>query len=444
MLSVRTGSDSRGRGLMGERRESGRARRPGQAGSPAGREAARRGRPGSGLARERALARAVAGLAEHNARLRAQAQRHEQWQRAAAEVTERLLSAEEPADVLPLVTQHALEISGADAVALALPDETGEHVIVSDAAGTGTDALVGVIVRADQSMSGAVLASGQRIAVDDYGTDPRIAVPARERTRLGPAVVVPLGVPGDVRGVMVAARHPGSPPLSPAAVETVATFAAAAGIGLKLAEHRRDAQQIALMADRDRIARDLHDLVIQRLFATGMTLQSATARVRDADVADRLWSAIDELDGTIRDIRSTIYTLQSRARPGEPGVRSKVLAVAQEMTAALGFAPFLRIDDELDGRVPRQVGEDLLAVIREGLSNAARHSGADTVSVTISAGTRLSVIITDNGRGIPPGRPRSGLANLARRAAELGGDLRLTPADGSGTRLEWRVPLPAA
>jgi signal transduction histidine kinase len=283
--------------------------------------------------------------------------------------------------------------------------------------------------------------------VDDLDTDDRISGVLRTRLRLGPAVAVPLGLPADVRGVMVAARHAGAQPLSAAAMEMVTTFAAQAGIGLKLAEHRRDAQGIALLADRDRIARDLHDLVIQRLFATGMSLQGATPLVSDPGAADRIRRAVDELDDTIRDIRSAIYTLQSRDEPEQPGVRARIVAVAEEMTAALGFAPSLRMDGRLDARVPPEIAEDMLVALREALSNAARHAHASLVEVIFEVDCDLGVIVRDNGAGMRPAADWSGLANLTERAAELGGSLSVTSvtsADGGGTRLEWRIPLPHA
>jgi signal transduction histidine kinase len=385
----------------------------------------------------------AAGLAVENARLRADVRRQEQWQHATADVTQRLLSADEPRDVLALVTQHALEISVADAVAVALPDASGEYITVITASGSGAESLVGVVVRADESASGTVLATGERMTIDEYSTDNRIAAPARQVTRLGPAVVVPLGVPGDVLGVMVAARRVGSQPLPPSAVEVLTTFATQAGIGLKLAGLRRDAQQIALLADRDRIARDLHDLVIQRLFATGMSLQGVVPLLRDPDAADRVGRAVDELDGTIGDIRSAIYTLQSRDKPDVPGVRDRIAAVTEEMTPALGFTPWLRIDGPFDDGLPAEIAEDILAVVREGLSNAARHARASHVNVVVLSGDDLSVMVEDNGAGIPARHHWSGLANLTERARELGGSLDIARADQGGTRLVWRVPLPA-
>jgi signal transduction histidine kinase len=383
----------------------------------------------------------AAGLAVENARLRADAGRHEQWQRATAEVTQQLLAADEPRDVLALVTQQALEISGADVVTLALPSAAGDHVVVTNASGYKAQRLVGLTSPIEASLSGRVMAGGQPLAVTNFRTDERVASSVRRLGVLGPGVAVPLGVPGDVRGVMMVAQRTGAQPLPPAAVEMVRTFAVQAGISLKLAEHRRDAHRIALLAERDRIARDLHDLVIQRLFATGMSLEGGMPLMPDGEAADRVRRAVDELDGTIRDIRSTIYTLQARDEPGQPELHARILAVVQEMAGALGFAPWLRIDGGVDTLAPAGMAEDILAVVREGLSNAARHAAASQVGIVVTADQDLTVVIQDDGAGIPADRAWSGLANLTERAAELGGSLQVEAAEDGGTRLEWRVPL---
>src|SRR5215469_1616037 len=255
---------------------------------------------------------AAAGVAIENARLYAEARRQQQWLRANAEVTRRLLSGDQPSEVLELVVQQALGISGADLVVLALPAGDQKQLVVEHACGDGAAEALGLVLPAEGSASGIVMASGKPLAIDDFSEDTRVAQVAREHMPLGPAVLVPLGPSGDVRGVLTAGRHRGALPLPPPAVEMLITFAAQAGIGLELAEHRREAQRLELFEDRDRIARDLHDLVIQRLFATGMSLQGATALIGDADVAHRVEKAVDALDETIREIRSAIFELQSR------------------------------------------------------------------------------------------------------------------------------------
>jgi len=387
---------------------------------------------------------AAAGVAIENARLYAEARRQQQWLRANAEVTRRLMSEDEPHDVLALVTRQALEMAGADLVVLALPAAGGEQLVIEHAIGAGADEALGLVLPVKRSASGIVMASGKPLAVDDFSSDERVAPAARQRLGLGPAVVVPLGSGANVRGVLTAGRHRGSLPLSPPAVEMLITFAAQAGIGLELAEHRRDAQRLALFEDRDRIARDLHDLVIQRLFATGMSLQGSSELIADLEAANRVRQAVDALDETIRDIRSAIFTLQSRPQARPAGVRTRILETIGEMTESLGFAPSVRMEERLDTLLSAELAEQLLAVLREALSNAARHAGATRVSVAVTAGSDLTLTVRDDGSGLKGSTRRSGLANLADRASKLGGTLRVGPAEGGGTELEWRVPLPGS
>jgi signal transduction histidine kinase len=385
---------------------------------------------------------AAAGVAIENARLYAEARRQQQWLRATAEVTRRLLSGDQPGAVLELVARQALQMSGADLVVLALPTGNRGTLMIEHACGDDAAEAIGLVLPAERSASGIVMASGQPLAVADFGSDPRVAQVAREHMALGPTVLVPLGPAGDVRGVLTAGRHQGALPLSADAVDMLITFAAQAGIGLELAEHRSDAQRLELSEDRDRIARDLHDLVIQRLFATGMSLQGTMALLGNPEVASRVEKAIDALDETIRDIRSAIFSLQSRGEAGPPPMRGRILAVAEEMADSLGYPPGLRMAGQLDTRVPGPIAEQLLAALREALANVAKHAKATRVDVAVEAGTDLVLTVRDDGVGLAAVTRRSGLANLAERAAELGGTLRAATAEGGGTELEWRVPLP--
>jgi signal transduction histidine kinase len=233
-------------------------------------------------------------------------------------------------------------------------------------------------------------------------------------------------------------------PLPPAAADMLVTFAIQAGIALELAEHRRQAERVAVFEDRDRIARDLHDLVIQRLYATGMSLQGSIGLIGSPEVAQRVSTAVDALDETIREIRSSIFALQTRQPERPAGLRSRILQVADEMTGLLGFPPSLELEGRLEDDVPSDVSDHLLGALREALSNAARHSGASKVEVQVRAQGELSLTVRDNGSGIKPGGRRSGLNNLEQRAVDLGGSFRVEPATGGGTELDWRVPLSTA
>ncbi len=384
---------------------------------------------------------AAAGVAIENARLYDEARRQQRWMTATAEVTRMLFSGAKLTEALELITALSLEMSGADLVVLARPtaDRTALHI--EHAAGNGAQEALGLALPAGSSASGQVLSSGELLSFDDFKHDPRVASAARAHMNLGPAVVLPLGGPGNVRGVLTAGRTPGSMPLPAAGVDMLRTFATQAAIALELAEHRRQAERVAVFEDRDRIARDLHDLVIQRLYATGMSLQGSLSMIVTPDAADRVSRAVDALDETIREIRSSIFALQARPEIAVPGLRARVLAIADEMTAMLGFPPAFQLDGRLDEVVPDDVAEHLLGALREALSNAARHSGASRVDVSLRVGDDVSLVVTDDGSGFKAVSRRSGLGNLEDRAIQLGGSMQVESAPGTGTTISWRAPL---
>ncbi len=390
---------------------------------------------------------AAAGVAVENARLYEAARRQQRWIQASAEVTTRLLSGSEPGEVLAGVAKQARELSGADLAVLALPTEDRRLLTVSYADGEGAEATRGLVLPAGQSLSGRVLSTGEPMTSDDFAGDERAAKSARgAMSQIGPAIVFPLGAPGNVRGVLTVGRRHGAAPFRPAQADVVASFAAQAGVALELAASRSEAERLSLYEDRDRIARDLHDLVIQRLYATGMSLEGTMPMITRPEVASRITHAVDAMDETIKDIRATIFALQARDAPAGPDLRGDIVALVDEMTDMLGFAPSLRLGAGLGAGVSSEVADQALAALREALSNAARHAQASQVDVTVdvSPDGTLTVLVTDDGTGIPANGRRSGLRNLARRAEKLGGELRIEPADPGaappGTRLEWRVP----
>jgi signal transduction histidine kinase len=391
---------------------------------------------------------AAAGVAVENARLYEAARRQQRWIQASAEVTTKLLSGSERAEVLADITRRALELSGGDLAVLALPDEEGRRLIITYAEGDGADATRGLVLPVGQSLSGRVLATGEPLTSADFAADERAAQSARgAMNQIGPAIVFPLGAPGNVRGVLTVGCVRGAPPFPQAQADVVASFAAQAGVALELAASQAEAKRLSLYEDRDRIARDLHDLVIQRLYATGMSLEGTMPMITRPEVADRITNAVDAMDETIKEIRTTIFKLQTRDTASRPDLRSEVVGMVEEMTPLLGFTPSLRLGAGLSGQIHAEVAEQALAALREALSNASRHAGATRVEVIVDVGAdrMLTVQVIDNGTGIPAGGRRSGLANLATRAEKLGGELRLGPADPGanppGTRLEWRVPL---
>jgi signal transduction histidine kinase len=383
---------------------------------------------------------AAAGVAIENARLFDEGQRQQRWLRASSEVTRRLLAGAAVEEVLGFVTEQTLEMTGADLVVLALPDAGRPQLMITHAAGQGAQQALGLVLPT-ASLSGEVLATGQPVKVEDFRHDQRVAKAARENLDLGPAILFPLGAEDDTRGVLTVGRHPGGMPLGRAATELVTTFAAQAGIALELAERRSDGERLAVFEDRDRIARDLHDLVIQRLYASGMKLQGTLPMIDRPAAEERVNSVVDDLDMTINDIRQAIFALQARGTAA-PVLRDKVMDVIEEMTEPMGMTSSLRLTGHLDDGVPGDIGEDMLHALREALSNAARHGKATSTEVSIGAGSELSLLVRDNGSGMTDTSRRSGLANLAQRAEHHGGTLTVGSAGNGGTELHWRVPLP--
>jgi signal transduction histidine kinase len=385
----------------------------------------------------------AAGIAIENARLYDEARRQQRWLQASSEVATRLLSGDSPDAVLAALTTQALKLSGADLVTLEIPDESRQRLTVAHAEGDGAEKIRGLVVPVAESLAMKVLDTGEPVIVSHLASDKGTTAAVRAAmAHIGPAVVFPLGPSGNVRGVLIVGRRVGGQPFAPGVTALVASFAAQAGVALELAARRADAERLTVYEDRDRIARDLHDLVIQRLYATGMSLEGTMPLVTRPEVRDRVRNAVDAMDDTIKDIRASIFALQARGAAKEPALRADILALVDEMAGMLGFAPALRLSGGLNTRLASALGDQALAVLREALSNVARHAAATKADVTVDVDDgHLTVIVSDNGRGIQPGTRRSGLSNMTQRARELDGDLTISPVASGGTELIWRVPV---
>jgi signal transduction histidine kinase len=387
----------------------------------------------------------AAGVAIEKARLYEQARDRQRWLEANAEITASLLSGSREAEVLELIVDRARQILTADMGALALPvDHTGDWRVAL-AAGSDAVSEEGTVLPGEGSFLGAAAAAGEPLTSNDIAHDPRITVDAPGWPRAGPAVAVPMMARDGVRGVLFLARTDRSARFTGAETAPLLAYAGQAALAMELADRRRSAEQVALLEERDRIARDLHDLAIQRLFATGITLQSALRFVDHPQANERLVRAVDDLDETTRIIRSTIFALRSHeSGTGRHGLRVGVARAVEEAVEPLGYTPSLRMEGLVDTDVPAAVGSTLLAVLGEALANVARHARSSAADVSLAVGGgRVTLTVTDNGVGMPPGgHHRSGLANLAERAGRLGGLLRLEEPEGGGTRLVWSVPLP--
>ncbi|GHH78015.1 sensor histidine kinase [Promicromonospora soli] len=392
----------------------------------------------------------AASVAMENARLYDVAQLRERWARANDRISRQVLAGSSPHDVLRLIGSQAREVANADLTAVSVPDPDTGRLVLQTASGLGTEDQVGSVLSTDGTFAALTFRTGVPMVTDDATTDERAEFALDLPVELGPLAVWPLGEQGRARGVLAAARTRGREPFSSVVVEALGAFAAQAAVALELAEGRADAERLVLLRDRERIARDLHDLAIQRLYATGLSLQRL-ARTAPPELAEQLATAVDEVDETISLVRTTIYRLQPGDRPGGAGarrigLRSRVITEVDAAAVPLGFGVPLRFEGAVDALVPPDVADHVVAVVREALSNVARHASASRAEVRLAVADDLVLVVSDDGTGVPPGAPRSGLRNLARRAHELGGSLDVGPAspdaDRSGTRLVWRVPLP--
>ncbi|MGW4472767.1 sensor histidine kinase, partial [Nonomuraea sp. NPDC004354] len=365
--------------------------------------------------------------------------RRETWLQASSEITTSLLSGAASHDVLSMLASSAKAMTDADDVLVMLPDDAGQNLTIEVAEGRQAEDLRVSSVPVDGSVTGHVFTTGEPLIEISWHLP---AESPLSRLGAGPALVVPLGAPQSLRGVIAMVKRPGRLPFARGDLAMMMAFSGQAAIALELAETRRDAERLRLLEDRDRIAKDLHDVVIQRLFATAMTLMGGLRMVERPEAAARVQQAVDDLDETIRQIRSTIFALQVSRGPEAPSLRAQIVEMVEDARGHLGFMPGLRMEGQVDHQIPEQVAEHLLAVLRETLSNVVRHAKATRADVgVIVADDTLTLVVEDNGVGIQEKGRRSGLRNLEERAARCGGVMEVgSPATG-GTRIHWSVPL---
>ncbi|TWP46930.1 GAF domain-containing sensor histidine kinase [Lentzea tibetensis] len=367
---------------------------------------------------------AAAGVAIENARLFERSRMRERWLEAIGEINAELLGGASGDHALRLIAQRTVELSGADTALIALGDH--QHVPMHVAACAG--------------------APVEQFSPEDFGvTDvvrsgiPLLADDVDALGGFGPALAVPLRSGPVITGVLLALRRSGGNRFLPDQVPVLASFADQAAVALEFVEQQRSQRQLDVLEDRDRIARDLHDHVIQRLFVTGLTLQATMRKLTEPDLVDRLRTAVEQLDETVREIRTSIFDLHST---DQTSLRRRLLDLVADLTENAAFSPAVRMSGTVDNSVPPDIGEHAEAVVREAVTNAVRHSGASELTVTVEAGTELVISVVDNGIGMPDGVARSGLRNLQARAERFGGELAVTGEPAGGARVTWRVPLP--
>ena len=367
-----------------------------------------------------ALARA-AGFVIENARAYGVSESRRQLLEATAELTEALQPPVDLDQSLRRIATTARAVSGARATAV-IGLGGGVVVLAQDREPGDAEAVDAALEEVASRFGGSAEVEVVELAVGRYA-----------------AVAIPLRAHLGGHRVLVALHDPNGPTRGVEELELLTSFADHAGLALDRAQAVVDRQELAVISDRERIARDLHDVVIQRLFATGLQLQGVALLASGTDVAERLERAVDDLDLTIKDIRGTIFALQDRS---SSSLRQEVRTLVREYVTVLGFAPTVRTLGPVDTVVPPEVRVHLLAVLREAVSNVARHALADQAEVELEVRDHALVLtVSDDGGGVPPDRAESGLRNARRRAEELGGTLVLRANEPRGTVFTWRVPL---
>jgi signal transduction histidine kinase len=390
----------------------------------------------------RALAFAAAAAID-NAQLFERERLSVKWMEASREITTALLSSAEPhRRPLELIAERARALTNAEQVIVLLPadpelpDDETDALVVSAAVGVHAAEVMGRRVPVEGSTSGTVFRSGEPLITQS------LSYPIQAFTDVGqrPAILTPLRAHDHIAGVIAIARGGDQPPLDDTDLDLANDFATHAAIALVLASAREDARALTILAERERIAHDLHDHVIQRLFAAGMDLQGTLARARSPEVVDRLNRTLDDLQTIIEEIRTTIFQLKSPL--GKNGdFRQRIQRVVADLTENRDIVMTMRMHGPMTA-VGGELAEHAEAVTAEAVSNTLRHSGASRLTVEVSVADMFVLDISDNGCGIPVDNSRnSGLANMKYRAEQLGGTCEITNPPEGGARVHWVAPL---
>lgn len=384
-----------------------------------------------------------AGVAVENAYLYEETVRRERWLEAVREISVAILQGAPLQDVLQLVARTARDLVSADVATIASPGVQGPALVIRVAEGAHADELRGQPVPLENSITGEVISTGKPIVLTDVSRDPRAFQPVVQLGRLGPAIFVPLTVRGKAFGTLQVANLQGRPPFGEEHVALVQTFADQASLALEYSRAQRDLQRLAVMDDRERIAKELHDGAIQALFAVGMGLQATTTALPDAKTRDRLSRAVEEIDRVIEDLRNYIFGLRP-AILTERVLDQALHELADDVETKTGLAMVVDVDPRVAAEVEAHA-TDVVQLAREALSNVSRHANARTCRLSLRrAGDAAVLEVDDDGVGFDPSRVRSGgqgLRNIKDRAARLGGTMEIESSRAVGTTLRVAIPL---
>lgn len=361
------------------------------------------------------------------------------------EISRGVISGDAVPDLLHLTAERARVLVGAAAAWISVESVRRDEIIVAAADGVGAESLRGASVPAVKSLAARAMLRNETVIVADMAGDPAVVSEARA-AGFGPGMYIPMQAENSPLGTLILARAQGEQTFGPAEVGAAEVFASAAAVTLALGRAREEIEQMRISSEHERIARDLHDTVIQRLFGLGMRLQAAE-RLAEGAVAERIRSTVDSIDEVIREIRQTIFDLNRPASiAGDTNVREGLESVVGAAATDLGLAPRLAFRGPVESAVGEALLAQLQAVLTEALSNVARHARAGAVDVVLTAADGyVSLSVADDGAGMPD-HPAAGhgLANMASRAEKLGGRMQITGRRPSGTVVDWRVPYSAA
>jgi signal transduction histidine kinase len=383
-----------------------------------------------------------AGAAIANATLYAETRRRERWLDALRDITSEILAGSDADALLAGIVEHARDLAGADSASILTSTSTPGLLVVAAAVGSHADDVRGQSVPASGSISGAVMESGRPLVTVDATADSDAYQPMIRLGRVGPAIFVPLRIRGRATGTLMVANLKGGRRFDPETVRLVETFADQASIAMEYVRAQADVQRVGLMEERERIAKELHDGIIQSLFAVGMNLQGTALMAASPETSARVEGAVGELDNVIRDLRNYIFGL----RPGilaDRQLDQALRTLGEEAQANSGSAVVVEIDRNLAARLSGR-SHEIVQLTREALSNVARHANAKKSTVRLAQTGRSAVLtIEDDGSGFDTRRESSGsgLRNMRQRASALGGTLRITSKDAQGTTLRITFPI---